>query len=41
MSISAQVAVTGAVQKSGEIFLLFCSSRGISGNVDLKLRTLA
>mmetsp|Transcript_17945 Transcript_17945/g.53394 ORF Transcript_17945/g.53394 Transcript_17945/m.53394 type:complete len:269 (+) Transcript_17945:204-1010(+) len=36
-----EVAVTGTVQKSGEIFLLFCSSRGISGNVDLKLRTLA
>ena len=36
-----EVAVTGTVQKDGEIFLLFRSSRGVSGNVDLRLRTIA
>ena len=36
-----EVAVTGTVEKSGDIFILFCSSRGISGSADLKLRTAA
>ena len=36
-----EVAVTGTVEKSGAIFILFCSSRGISGSADLKLRTAA
>ena len=36
-----EVAVTGTVEKSGTIFILFCSSRGISGSADLKLRTAA
>ena len=36
-----EVAVTGTVERSGDIFILFCSSRGISGSADLKLRTAA
>ena len=36
-----EVAVTGTVERSGGIFILFCSSRGISGSADLKLRTAA
>ena len=36
-----EVAVTGTVEKSGDIFILFCPSRGISGSADLKLRTAA
>jgi len=36
-----EVAVTGTVEKSGDIFILFCSSRGISGSADLTLRTAA
>ena len=36
-----EVAVTGTVEKSGAIFILFCSSRGISGSADLRLRTAA
>ena len=32
-----EVAVTGTVEKSGAIFILFCSSRGITGSVDLEL----
>ena len=36
-----EVAVTGTVEKSGDIFILFCSSRGISGSADLRLRTAA
>ena len=36
-----EVAVTGTVERSGNIFILFCSSRGISGSADLKLRTAA
>ena len=34
-----EVAVTGTVEKNGDIFILFYSSRGISGSADLKLRT--
>jgi len=36
-----EVAVTGTVERSGDIFILFCSSRGISGSADLRLRTAA
>ena len=36
-----EVAVTGTVERSGGIFILFCSSRGISGSADLRLRTAA
>ena len=36
-----EVAVTGTVERNGDIFILFCSSRGISGSADLKLRTAA
>ena len=36
-----EVAVTGTVERSGGIFILFCSSRGVSGSADLKLRTAA
>ena len=36
-----EVAVTGTVERSGDIFILFCSSRGICGSADLKLRTAA
>ena len=34
---SFEVVVTGTVKKSGDIFIKFCSSRGISGTVELEL----
>ena len=34
---SFEVAVDGWVKKSGNIFIRFCSSRGITGSVDLEL----